>query len=315
MSNVLIDTDPGMDDAIAIAIAYKSPDLTIRAITAVTGNLPSDRTASNARKVLDLLNAPETPVAQGPTKPSAGDYPVDPFSHGSDGLAESNFPESTRKLDPRGAAKLIVDTVNAYPGDITILGLGPLTNLAEALDIDPELPSKVSQLIIIGGSFGATPWAWSQATGANPVSEWNVFVDPEAAKRVFHAGFDLLAMGLDVGTHPEINFRPGDLDRLRASERPEAEFAIRVVDFVNGRGYQSYCALIDSTAVAAAIDPSLVETDTVLCDVALGDELTRGMTVVDRRNHHAWTDMPRIRIATGMDFGRFLDLVTAELAR
>lgn len=315
MTNVLIDTDPGMDDAIAIAVAHKSSGLTIRAITAVTGNLPSDRTAANARKILDLLDAPDIPVGQGPTRPSAGDYPVDPFSHGSDGLAESDLPDSTRELDPRGAAQLIVDTVNASPGEITILGLGPMTNVAQALDIDPELPSKVSQLVIIGGSFGATPYAWSQATGANPVSEWNVFVDPEAAKRVFHAGFNLLAMGLDVGTHPEINFRPGDLDRLRASTRPEARFAVRVIDFVKGRGYQSYCSLIDSTAVAAVLDPSLVETDTVLCDVALGDELTRGMTVVDRRNHHAWTDMPRIRIATGLDFGRFLDLVTAELVR
>ncbi|MFG2041388.1 nucleoside hydrolase [Dactylosporangium sp. NPDC048998] len=314
MTDVLIDTDPGMDDAIAIAVAHKSPALTIRAITAVTGNLPSDRTASNARKVLDLLSAPEIPVAQGPLVPSAGDYPVDPFSHGADGLAESHLPESTRELDSRTAAQLIVDTVNAYPG-ITILGLGPMTNVAAALEIDPDLPAKVGRLIIIGGSFGATPYAWSQATGANPVSEWNVFVDPEAAKRVFHAGFELLAVGLDVGTHPEINFRPGDLDQLRASDRPEAEFATRVVDFVNGRGYQSYCSLIDSTAVAAAIDPTLLETDVVLCDIALADGLTRGMTVVDRRNHHAWTDMPRIRIATGMDFGRFLDLVTAELVR
>ena len=315
MTNVLIDTDPGMDDAIALAVAHKSPLLTIRAITAVTGNLPADRTSANALKVLDLLGAADLPVAQGPLKPSAGDYPMDPFSHGSDGLAESHFPESLRQLDVRTAAELIVDTVNAYPGDITICGLGPMTNVAAALDLDPLLPEKVSRLVIIGGSFGVTPYAWSQATGANPVSEWNVFVDPEAARRVFHAGFDLLAVGLDVGTHPRINFRPADLDKLRASDRPEAEFAVRVVDFVNGRGYQSYCSLIDSTAIAAVIDPAMVETDTVLCDIALGDQLTRGMTVVDRRNHHAWTELPQITIASALDYDRFLDLVTAELIR
>lgn len=315
MTTVLIDTDPGMDDAIAIAVAHKSDQLTIAAMTAVSGNLRADRTAANALKVLDLLGAAEIPVAQGPLEPSAGDYPADPFSHGSDGLADSGLPESTRKLDPRSAAELIVDTVDAHAGDITICGLGPLTNIAAALDLDPELPAKVSRLVVIGGSFGATPYAWTQATGANPVSEWNVFVDPEAARRVFHAGFELLAVGLDVGTHPQINFRPADLDRLRASGRPEAEFAVRVVDFVNGRGYQSYCSLIDSTAIAAAIDPTLVETETVLCDIALGDRLTRGMTVVDRRNHHAWTDLPRIEIATSMDYDRFLDLVTTELVR
>ncbi len=314
MLNVLIDTDPGMDDALAIALAHNSPALRILAVTAVTGNLPADRTAANALRVLDLLGAPELPVAQGALVPLGGDYPSDPFSHGSDGLAESNLPASARRLDPRGAAQLIVDTVNAHPGDIAICALGPLTNIAAALAIDPELPGKVSQLTIIGGAFGATPYAWSQATGDNPVSEWNVFVDPEAAHIVFNAGFRMLAVGLDVATHPAINFRPADLERLRASAKPEAQLAVRVVQFVEGRGYQSYCSLIDSAAVASLIDPTLVRTETVHCDVATEGRLTRGMTVVDRRNHHRWTDLPQIEIAVGFDYDRFLDLVTEELA-
>jgi purine nucleosidase/pyrimidine-specific ribonucleoside hydrolase len=314
MTKVLIDTDPGMDDALAIALAHNSPALTIVAMTAVTGNLPSDRTAENLFRVLDLLNAPELPVARGALVPLGGDYPSDPFSHGSDGLADANLPASSRILDARGAAQLIVDTVNSYAGDITICALGPLTNIAEALTLDPELPSKVSQLTIIGGAFGATPYAWSQATGDNPVSEWNVFVDPEAAKIVFNAGFRMLAVGLDVATHPDINFRPADLDRLRASPKPEARFAVRVVDFVERRGYQSYCSLIDSAAIASVIDPSLVTTETVHCDVETEGRLTRGMTVVDRRNHHRWEDLPQIEIAVGFDYDRFLDLVTENLA-
>lgn len=315
MKNLLIDTDPGMDDALAIALAHKSSALDIRAITAVTGNLPSDRTSANALKVLDLLGAPAIPVAQGPTLPLSGDYPSDPFSHGSDGLAESHFPDSAHELDARTAAQLIVDVVNEHAGDITVCALGPLTNIAQALEIDPDLPSKVLQLIIIGGSFGETPYAWSQATGDNPVSEWNIFVDPEAARTVFHAGFDLVAVGLDVATHPSINFRPHDLEALRASDRGEAALATRVVDFVNGRGYQSYCSLIDSVAVAAAIDPTLIETVQLRCDVATEGRLTRGMTVVDRRAHHQWTDLPLITVVRDLDFDRFLDLVTGELAR
>lgn len=315
MPNVLIDTDPGIDDAIAIVLAHNTSTLTIRAITAVTGNLTADRTAANALRVLDLLQAPEIPVAQGSLTPSVGTYPADPFSHGTDGLAESHLPESSRPLDLRGAAQLIVDTVNTYAGDITIVGLGPMTNIADALDVDPTLPTKVNQLVIIGGAFGATPYAWSQATGANPVSEWNMFVDPEAARRVFHAGFNLLAVGLDVGTHPDVNFRPDDLAQLRSSKRPAAVFTVRVVDFVHDRGYQSYCSLIDSTAIAAVLDPSLITTEVVPCDVSTDDALTRGMTVVDRRNHHAWEDMPRIRIATGMDYDRFRTLVTDGLVR
>src|SRR3989337_287805 len=103
MKNVLIDTDPGMDDALAIALAHKSAALRIRAITAVTGNLPSDRTAANALRILDLLGIDDVPVAQGPLLPSSGTYPSDPFSHGTDGLAESNLPESRQQLDTRSA--------------------------------------------------------------------------------------------------------------------------------------------------------------------------------------------------------------------
>lgn len=312
---VLIDTDPGMDDALAISLAHKSSTLDVVAITAVTGNLPSDRTVANALRMLDLLDAPQIPVAQGPLVPLGGHYPSDPFSHGTDGLAESNLPASTRPTDARSAAQLIVDMVNDHAGEIAICALGPLTNVAQALQIDPELPSKVTQLTIIGGSFGATPYAWSQATGDNPTSEWNVFVDPEAAKLVFNAGFALLAVGLDVATHPQINFRDDDMALLRRSARPEAELAVRVVEFVQGRGYQSYCSLIDSAAVASLIDPTLVTTETVLCDVETEGQLTRGMTVVDRRLHHEWDHLPRIEIAVDFDYPRFLDLVTAELTK
>lgn len=312
---VLIDTDPGMDDALAISLAHKSDALSIEAITTVTGNLPSDRTSANALRMLDLLGAGDVPVAQGPLVPLGGDYPSDPFSHGSDGLAESHLPASRRDLDPRTAAQLIVDTVHGEPGGISICALGPLTNIALALEIDPDLPAKVERLIIIGGAFGATPYAWSQATGDNPTSEWNVFVDPEAAKIVFNAGFRMLAIGLDVATHPAINFRDEDLERLRASQNAEAQLAARIVDFVHGRGYQSYCSLIDSTAVAALIDPTLVTVERVRCDVETEGRLTRGMTVVDRRRHHRWDDLPEIDIAVGFDHARFLDLVTEELCR
>ncbi|WP_284750774.1 nucleoside hydrolase [Arthrobacter sp. efr-133-R2A-120] len=315
MTNILIDTDPGMDDALALALALKSDALEVRAITAVTGNLPSDRSLANVLKVLDLLGSGPIPVAQGPLVPRGGNYPSDPFSHGSDGLAESHFPDSGRAVDPRSAAQLIVDTVNAHAGDISLCCLGPLTNIAAALEIDSELPKKVSKIVVTGGSFGVTPYAWSQATGDNPVSEWNIFVDPESAQLVFRAGFDLLAVGLDVSTHPAINFRPHDMAVLRASPRSEAQLAARIVDFVESRGYQSYCSLIDSAVVATLIDPTLVEPETVKCDVETLGELTRGMTVVDRRMHHQLTSLPTIDIAASFDYERFLDIVTKGLCK
>jgi purine nucleosidase/pyrimidine-specific ribonucleoside hydrolase len=314
MKNLLIDTDPGMDDALAIILALKSRELRTRAVTAATGNLTSDKTAANALRVLDLLDRSDIPVGQGPLLPLDGDYPVDPFSHGSDGLAESHFPLSTRTVDPRPAPQLIVDTVNAHAGDICIAALAPLTNIALALEIDPHLPEKVTDLVIIGGSYGLTPYAWSQATGDNAVSEWNIYVDPEAAHRVFRAGFNLVAVGLDIATHPAINFRESDLERLRHVETPEAALATRVVDFVNGRGYQSYCSLIDSVAIAALIDPTLIDCVEVRCDVERRGELTRGMTVVERRAHHGRDDLPTIRTVSSLDFDRCLDLVTGVLS-
>lgn len=313
MHNVLIDTDPGMDDALAIILALKSPALRVLALTAVTGNLPADRTAANALRVLDLMDRHDIPVAQGPLVPLAGDYPADPFSHGSDGLAESHLPASTHPLDDRSAAQLIVDTVHAHTEDITIAALGPLTNVALALDLDPRLPEQVTDLVIVGGSFGITPYAWSQATGDNPVSEWNVYVDPEAAYRVFRAGFRLTAVGLDVATHPGVNFRPQDLEALHAANTSEAELAVRVVDFVQRRGYQSYCSLIDSVAMATIVDPTLAERVDLRCDVERHGELTRGMTVVERRAHHGRTDLPTISAVADLDFDRFLDLVTGAL--
>jgi purine nucleosidase/pyrimidine-specific ribonucleoside hydrolase len=303
-----------MDDALALVLALKSPSVCVRSITAVTGNLTADRSSANALRILDLMGRKDIPVAQGPLTPLEGSYPADPFSHGTDGLAESHFPESDQRIDERTAAQLLVDTVNAHAGDITIAALGPLTNIALALDLDPSLPSKVTELVIVGGAFGITPYAWSQATGDNPVSEWNIFVDPEAAHRVFHAGFQITAAGLDLATHPRINFRTEDMATLREAKTPEAELALRVVAFVNGRGYQSYCSLIDSVVVAAIIDPSLITTEELGCDVERHGELTRGMTVVERRAHHARTDLPRINAVNSLDFDRFLDLVTEVLS-
>lgn len=309
MKNLLIDCDPGIDDAIAIILALKHPDLTVRAVTAVTGNMTADFTSVNARKILALMGRTDIPVAQGPLTPLERPYPRDPFSHGDDGLANTALPASTIPLDTRTAAQLIVDTVNAHVGDISIAALGPLTNLALALEIDPTLPSKVTEVYAIAGAFGFTPYAFSQATGDNPVSEWNVYVDPEAAKRVFEAGFTLTAVSLDVTTHPSINLSEDQLNELRASDRREAAFAVDVVEFVRGRQYQSYCALIDSLVIAAIVNPAIVTTEEVHVTVETSGTATLGMTVIDVRNHHRWDHLPRINATSGANFEGFLDFL------
>lgn len=314
MKRILLDCDPGIDDAVALIFALHSPELCVEAITTVTGNLTADRTCANALKVLDLIDQPPIPVAQGMVTPLVRKFPRDPFSHGDDGLGNTGLPVSTRRVDPRFAPDLIVDVVNRYPNDITLVATGPLTNVALALMKDPTLAQKIDELIIIGGAFGFNKFASTNATGDNPVSEWNIYVDPEAAHHVFHSGVKLTAVGLDVATHERVTLRPQDRERLKASPRREARFLLDIAKFVEDRGFLPYCVLIDSMAIAASIDPSLIKTLEIRCDIETKGELTLGQTVTDIRNNFRWQHLPLIRAACDAAYDGFLDLLMSVIA-
>jgi inosine-uridine nucleoside N-ribohydrolase len=315
MKKVIIDCDPGIDDALALIVAIRSRALEIKAITTVSGNLTADRCLKNVLKVFELLKVDSIPLGQGPLKPLIRDFPSDPFSHGIDGLGNTGLPEPTLQLPVHYAPDLIVDTVNRYPNEITLIVTAPLTNVALAMMKDPELPRKVKQLIIIGGAFGFDKSAALNATGDNPVSEWNIYVDPESAKLVFHAGFALTAIGLDVATHNDINYRDWDIERLKAATSPEAKFAVDLVEFSKGRGFGSWTTLIDSTAVVAAINPDLIKVKKIHVDIETQSELTRGQTVTDIRNNFRWTHLPAIEAAYEADFSVFHDFVVSTLTQ
>jgi len=313
VKKIIIDTDPGIDDAVAIMFAFGSGRLDIKAITTVSGNLPADRCSCNARKILELLEAPHIPVARGTQSPLVRPYPKDPFFHGDDGLADLTLPDTKLPEDPRFAPDLIIDTVNSYPGDISILGIGPLTNLALAVMKDPELPRKVSELIIVGGMYGLNDVGIRRATGDNPVSEWNIYVDPEAARIVFNAGFNLTAIGLDVAAGDSIALSESSRAALASSSAKAAGFLKGVLDFVERRGFLPYCGLIDSLAVAAVIDPTILTTEAVHVGIETRGELTLGQTVADRREHFRWTQLPKVNVAKAIDSGRFLELLLNAL--
>ena len=314
MRKILIDTDPGIDDSVAIMLAIQSGKLDVRAITTVSGNLTADRCSANARKILDLIGAADIPVARGTQKPLSRPYPKDPFSHGDDGLANLGLPASQRPEDPRFAPNLIVEIVNAHAGDITLVTLGPLTNLALALLQDPELPRKVSSLVAIGGAYGFNSAGSRRATGDNPVSEWNIYADPEAAKLVFDAGVPLTAIGLDVATHENIELGPAHRQALARSTRKSAWFLAGAVSFVEQRGFRSYCALIDALAVASLLDPAILRTERVRVGIETQGELTTGQTVVDRREHFQWTHLSLIDAAVEVDGERFLQCLMSGVA-
>jgi purine nucleosidase len=313
MRNIIIDTDPGMDDAVAIMFAIGSGQLNIKAITTVSGNLQADRCSSNARTILELMNASHIPVARGMQTPLVRPYPKDPFSHGDDGLANLGLPEPTTPEDRRFAPDLIIDVVNAHVGDISILGIAPLTNLALAVMKDPELPRKVSELIIVGGAYGLDSASSRRATGDNPVSEWNIYVDPEAAKLVFNAGFNLTAIGLDVATLDTIALDPSHRAALISSSTKAAWFLNNVIEFVERRGFLPYCALIDSLAVAAALDPTLITTQALHIGIETRGEITLGQTVADRREHFRWTHLPLVNVASSVESHRFVDLLLESI--
>lgn len=316
MKKILIDCDPGIDDSLAIILALKSSEVKLEAITTVTGNLHVEDTTRNALKILEFMGRTDIPVAKGMAEPLVRKIPSDPFSHGDDGLGNTGiFPEPQTNIYPKSAPELIVEKINAHPQEITLVATAPLTNIAMALLLDPTIKDKVKDVILIGGSFGFTKYAYSNATGDNPVSEWNVYVDPEAAEIVFNSGMPIKAVGLDVATHPKINFRPEHLERLKASGKKEADYIIKLVEFVDKRGFEPYCVLIDSLAVATAINSEIIKTTAVHVAIETQGKHTLGQTVTDIRNHFRWEHLPLIEAAYDADFEGFLELVTSELIK
>ena len=313
MIPTLIDCDPGIDDSVAIFFALGSGVLDVRALTAVSGNLTSNICAQNACRILDLANRRDIPVAAGPMKPLVRPYPRDPFSHGSDGLGELDLPEASREPDDIFAPDLIIHEANRHNGELVILALGPLTNIALALIKDPLLPRKVKRLIIIGGSYGFQSNGSTRATGDNPASEWNVYVDPEAAKLVFEAGFNLSAVGLDVATHPSIELSQAHRAALASSGNAPSKFLLGVVDFVERRGFRSYCGLIDSIAVASAIDDTVLKYETVAVAIETQSPLSLGQTIVDRRDHFRWSNLPTVDAASEVNSERFFSLLIPSI--
>lgn len=306
---VILDCDPGMDDSAAIIMALKSPELEVLAVTTVAGNYPIDVTTANACRVLELLERTEVPVARGCGHPLVRPAPRDPFTHGRDGQGENFLPEPTMSLSDLHAVDLILRETAAHPGEVWLLCLAPMTNLALALRKDPSLKNRLAGVIAISGAFGLNEYAFLNGTGDNPQSEWNVYFDPEAARVVYESGVKLVALGLDVATHFEVNFTEKDLLDFEESGRPECAFLRQAIRFNNGRGFQSYCTIIDCMAVGYAVDPSLVETITGKVGVETRGELTLGMTVLDRRHHHTWSHLPDVEIGKTADYGRFLALL------
>ncbi len=312
---VIIDTDPGTDDAMAIVLALNSPELKVEAITVVPGNVDGRQGLENALKIVSLAGRCDVTVAGGAQHPLNQKLITAQFWHGKNGLANVQLPATKCTADPRFGPDLIVELAHKYPHEITLIPVGPLTNIALAVSKDPSIAGLVKNIVIMGGSIGGG--------NVNGAAEANIYSDPEAAQIVFNAGWTVTMVGSDVGERTLITRKY--LTELQSSHGPQSDFIGKIAAFYLDRseksGY-SGAAMYDPLAVGAVIDPSLVTLKEMHVDVETKGEFTRGETVANRMgsdennvlhgDHYEIEGVielkPNARVCTASDAGRFLQL-------
>ncbi len=272
--------DGGIDDALALILALRSPELEVVAITAVSGNVPVEQATVNGLRVVELMNRRDIPVAKGRGSPLVRD-PIRATSfHGRDGLGESNLPLPKLKPSKKKALNTLSDElVFSKKHGLAIICTGPLTNIAALVTGSPDLARKIDRLIIMGGAYGLTQYGYGNET---PVAEFNIYSDPEAAKIVFESQIPITAVGLDVTTIPRSQLNLNDYKAIRSHGSSVAGFAERILKKTMRR--HGRFQLHDPMAVAAKVKPSLFHTLPYPVKVRTRGEFTAGMTVVDRRD-------------------------------
>ncbi|HEY5277989.1 MAG TPA: nucleoside hydrolase [Coriobacteriia bacterium] len=333
LTPLLLDVDTGIDDTLALLYACASPDAEIVAVTCVAGNVDAQQVARNTRAVLELAGRADVEVALGRETPLVRDLVTTPETHGPLGIGYAVLPPASRPLSARFGPDVIVEEARRRPGELTLVTLGPMTNLALAVLREPALPTLLRRWVIMGGSYRSPG-------NTAPTTEWNVAVDPEAA-RICIAAFGQpevvgmrreaglpslpLAMGLDVTERAKL--LPEHLAALAARAGASAA-TNRVLRFIDDalRFYMEfhsrydgfYGAFVhDPFAVAAALEPALLRTEALTVEVELGGTLTTGETVTDWRR--AWGRPPTLDVAVEGDavafFERFIERVGGLAAR
>ncbi len=273
LTRVIIDTDPGVDDALALLLAMRSPELKIEAITAVAGNVPLELTLPNALRMVEVAGRTDIPVAAGARAPLARRLVTASYAHGENGLGGAVFPEPKLKPAAQPAAALIRDIVRKYPGEVSLVPVGPMTNIATALNLDPDLPGLIPGITLMGGSL----------SGGNitPAAEFNVYVDPEAARIVFQSGIPITMVGLDATRKTSLT--EDHVRTLEAAQNPVSQAAAKIgrkaLEHNRQMGFLVGPNMHDSLAVATFLDPSLVTLKDYYVDVETTGELTAGETL------------------------------------
>ena len=300
---VIIDCDPGHDDAMALLLALASPELELVAVTTVAGNQTLDKVTANAIRVLDLAHATHVPVAAGADRALIHPAAVARDVHGETGLDGPDLPRPSRQPRPQHAVELIADKLRERP--LTLIAIGPLTNVALLLATHPELTPRIERIVVMGGAIGLG--------NVTPSAEFNIWADPEAAARVFASGLDLTLVGLDV-THRAM-LSAERAEGLRASGRAGAvvadlhAFYRRFHERVYGH---SDTPVHDAVTIAHLIDPALLATRRLPVEIDVTNGPCRGRTVVDLLQRTGAA--PNAHVAVDVDAQRFIDLLTTRIA-
>ncbi|MBI2527560.1 MAG: nucleoside hydrolase [Candidatus Rokubacteria bacterium] len=319
---LLIDTDPGIDDALALLLALASPEVSVEAISTVAGNVPVEVATANVLRILEVVRPARLPrVARGAAAPLVRPLVTASHVHGEDGLGNiqrllepdggPRYPAPGASLEGLDGADLILETAGRFSGRLQLVTLGPLTNLALALRRDRRRLAGVARVVIMGGAV-AVPG------NVTPGAEFNFFVDPEAAAAVFQAGLPLEVVPLDVTRQGAL--RRADLDARLPQPRSRVgrfllDFTAHGFDFAAARG-EDGIVLHDPLAVAVALDPSLVGFEALHVEVECEGRVTRGLSLADRRPIHPGSRRPtNCRVALAVDAPRVLALLLERLCR
>lgn len=301
---VIIDCDPGHDDAIALMLAVASPELEVLGVTTVAGNTTLDKTTRNALTVLDLAGRPDIPVAAGADRPLERELFVAEYVHGASGLDGPALPEPSRGPVDRSAVEFLAATIDKSPEPVVLIPLGPLTNVAALLEYRPDVVDNIASIVFMGGA--------AHIGNVTPNAEFNIYVDPEAAARVLLAPVNVTMIGLEV-THQAI-MGAVHADHLRGRGTCST-FVAELLDFFienHPRTYDEPGAPIhDAVAVAAVVDPSLVRIERCGVRIDISDGIGRGRTVVDRWGVTDWT--PATGVGFGLERERFIELLVHRI--
>ncbi|RFA15215.1 ribonucleoside hydrolase [Subtercola boreus] len=305
---IILDCDPGHDDAIAILLAHGNPDVELVAVTTVVGNQTLDKVTRNALSVARVAGITGVPFAAGAARPLVRRIEVAETIHGESGLDGPVLPEPTITLDPRHAIDLIIDTVMAHErGEITLVATAGLTNIAMAVRKEPRIASRVREIVLMGGAYAGGNWS--------ATSEFNIIIDPEAAHIVFNEAWPLTMVGLDL-THQALA-TPAVAAAIASIDTAPARFVGELLEFFGEtyREHQGFDSppVHDPCAVAYVIDPTIMTTRRVPLDIELTGTLTLGMTVADFRAPAP--DDCTTQVAVKLDHARFWALVTDALER